>query len=107
MHNATTPQAASLKQTTTVFTSGNSQAVRLPKAFRFDAKTVEIERRGDEIILRARKQTVGDLLKQRPPFSAKAREAWDQLETLMADQAPQVRDWADLLGATQAPTDGT
>ena len=34
---------------TTVFQSGNSQAVRLPKEFRFKSKTVEIFRRGDEI----------------------------------------------------------
>ena len=36
---------------TRVFTSGNSQAVRLPKEFRFQAKEVEISRRGNEIIL--------------------------------------------------------
>jgi antitoxin VapB len=35
-----------------VFTSGNSQAVRLPKEFRFLAKEVEIFRRGDEVVLR-------------------------------------------------------
>lgn len=107
MRNATTATPTnSLKQTTTVFTSGNSQAVRLPKAFRFDAKTVEIERRGDEIILRAKQQTVGDLLKQQPALSAKASEEWDRLEALMADQPPQERDWYALLGLDQAPTDG-
>lgn len=35
-----------------VFRSGNSQAVRLPKEFRFDSEEVEIFRRGDEVILR-------------------------------------------------------
>jgi len=35
-----------------VFKSGNSQAVRLPKAFRFRTTEVEIFRRGDEIVLR-------------------------------------------------------
>lgn len=39
-------------RTTTVFMSGNSQAVRLPKDLQFDAREVEILRRGDEIILR-------------------------------------------------------
>lgn len=103
MRNSTsqTP-SASQKQTTTVFTSGNSQAVRLPKAFRFDSKTVEIERRGDEIILRAKKQTVGDILRSLPPLSAKECEEWGRLETLMADQPPQERDWNALLGADQA-----
>lgn len=35
-----------------VFKSGNSQAVRLPKKFRVKSKELEIEKRGDEIILR-------------------------------------------------------
>lgn len=35
-----------------IFRSGHSQAVRLPKAFRFDVAEVEIFRRGDEIVLR-------------------------------------------------------
>lgn len=35
-----------------IFQSGNSQAVRLPKEFRFEVDQVEIFRRGDEIILR-------------------------------------------------------
>lgn len=39
---------------TRVFRSGNSQAVRIPRQFRIDAAEVEILRRGDEIVLRAR-----------------------------------------------------
>jgi len=38
--------------TTTVFISGGSQAVRIPKELRFDAKRVEIERRGATLVLR-------------------------------------------------------
>jgi antitoxin VapB len=41
-----------------VFKSGNSQAVRLPKEFRFDVKEVEIFRRGDEVILRKPKRNL-------------------------------------------------
>ena len=37
-----------------MFKSGNSQAVRLPKEFRFDGDEVEIFRRGDEVVLRER-----------------------------------------------------
>lgn len=37
-----------------IFKSGNSQAVRLPKEFRFEVKEVEIFRRGDEVVLRER-----------------------------------------------------
>lgn len=35
-----------------IFQSGNSQAVRLPKDFRFDVDEVEISREGDAVILR-------------------------------------------------------
>jgi antitoxin VapB len=38
--------------TARVFKSGNSQAVRLPKEFRFRGKEVEIYRRGEEVVLR-------------------------------------------------------
>lgn len=37
-----------------VFQSGNSQAVRLPKEFRFDVDQVEVTREGDAVILRPR-----------------------------------------------------
>ena len=37
-----------------VFRSGNSQAVRLPKEFRFDVDEVEVSREGDAVILRPR-----------------------------------------------------
>lgn len=41
--------------TAKVFRSGNSQAVRLPKQFRLKCKEVEIFRRGDEIVLREKR----------------------------------------------------
>ena len=37
--------------TAKVFWSGRSQAVRLPKAFRFDTDEVRIHREGDKVIL--------------------------------------------------------
>ena len=42
--------------TARVFRSGNSQAVRLPKEFRFNSTEVEIFRRGDEIVLREKRK---------------------------------------------------
>ena len=44
---------------TRIFKSGNSQAVRLPKQFRFHVDQVEILRRGDEIVLREPKRNLG------------------------------------------------
>jgi len=37
-----------------VFKSGNSQAVRLPKEFRFNVSEVEIFKRGDEVVLKSK-----------------------------------------------------
>jgi len=45
--------------TARVFKSGNSQAVRLPKNFRFHSKEVEIFRRGDEVVLREKSKGMG------------------------------------------------
>jgi antitoxin VapB len=38
-------------ETAKLFWSGRSQAVRLPKEFRFDGKEVRIRRRGNAVIL--------------------------------------------------------
>jgi antitoxin VapB len=69
-----------------VFQSGNSQAVRLPKEFRFDADRVEIFRQGNDIVLRqtpASAAAVFDLLTGLPEdFMAEGRQ----------DDPPQVRE---------------
>ena len=44
--------------TAKIFKSGNSQAVRLPKAYQFDVSEVQIFRRGDEIVLRRKPQNL-------------------------------------------------
>ena len=41
--------------TAKVFQSGNSQAVRLPKEFRFKTREVEIFQRGEEVVLREKR----------------------------------------------------
>jgi antitoxin VapB len=55
--------------TARVFRSGNSQAVRLPKQFRFKSNEVEIFRRGNEIVLREKDDNLArafDLLASLP-----------------------------------------
>jgi antitoxin VapB len=54
-----------------VFKSGNSQAVRIPREFQFSTDEVEIERRGDEIVLRQLVRTL--------------KQAFDALATLPED----------------------
>jgi len=61
-----------------IFQSGNSQAVRLPKEFRFDTDQVEIFRQGNDIVLRQvpiSAAAVFDLLSSLPAdFMAEGRE---------------------------------
>ncbi len=49
-------------QTTRVFQSGNSQAVRIPREFQLDVSEVEIFRRGDELVLRRKQENLLDVL---------------------------------------------
>lgn len=51
MREGTVPSVAGMA-TARVCWSGNRQAVRLPKVFRFRGSEVEIFRRGDEMVLR-------------------------------------------------------
>lgn len=69
-----------------VFQSGNSQAVRLPKEFRFDVDQVEIFRRGDEIILRAVTPNAGAI------FDVLAQLPVDFMEQGRDDLPPQERE---------------
>lgn len=53
--------------TAKLFKHGGSQAVRLPKAYRFPGKEVLIEKQGDAVILRPAKRkpmTLGDLVRE-------------------------------------------
>jgi antitoxin VapB len=71
--------------TARLFKSGNSQAVRLPKAFRLRGEEVEIFRRGDEIVLREKGKGLArafDLLAELPP---------DVLPERPVDSPPQTR----------------
>jgi len=47
-------------QSAKLFINGRSQAVRLPKEFRFEGKEVYIRKSGDEVILSAKKPSWED-----------------------------------------------
>ncbi len=72
--------------TARIFKSGNSQAVRLPKQFRFDVSEVEVFRRGDEIVLRKPKRNLGRA------FAALAAMPSDFMSEGRQDPPPQKRD---------------
>ncbi len=69
-----------------IFKSGNSQAVRLPKQFRFQVDEVEILRRGQEIVLREPKRNLGQA------FAALGAMPDDFMAEGRKDQPPQTRD---------------
>ncbi len=48
-------------QTIKVFTLGKAQAVRIPVRYRFDADEVEVFKRGDELVLRPKAETAGEM----------------------------------------------
>ncbi len=77
---------------TTVFQSGNSQAIRIPKEFQFHTKRVEISREGKSIVLRPLPTTAAEALADLPPLSATEGRALDQamahLEELLALDEP-------------------
>jgi antitoxin VapB len=70
-----------------VFQSGNSQAVRLPKAFRFACKELEIYRRGDEVVLREVSRTPLD------GFKALTKMPKDFFAGGRHDPPPEDRSW--------------
>jgi virulence-associated protein VagC len=63
---------------TTVFQSGNSQAIRIPKEFQFNTKRVEIAREGRSIVLRPMAMTAAEALADLPPLSAAEARALDK-----------------------------
>jgi len=72
--------------TARVFKSGNSQAVRLPKNFRFQVDEVEIIRRGSEIVLREPRRNLSQA------FAALASLPKDFMAGGREDQPPQKRN---------------
>lgn len=69
-----------------IFQSGNSQAVRIPKEFRFDVSEVEIFRRGDEVVLKPKPRNLG------AAFTLLGEMPSDFMETGREDSPPQERD---------------
>ena len=93
---------------TTVFQSGNSQAVRLPKEFRFKSKTVEIFRRGDEVVLREHKLSLGEALRQATaglaPLTPSDLAEFDAAMAQAKDRRPpEERNWAMFSELTPPP----
>lgn len=72
--------------TARIFRSGTSQAVRLPKEFRFRGEEVEIFRRGDEVVLREKGKGLARA------FEILANLPDDFLPEVRQDEPPQARE---------------
>lgn len=87
----------------TVFTSGNSQAVRIPKEFQFKTKSVRIIQRGDELIIKPKYRTTAEILANLPPWTDEDSAEWDKVMATIQESRKQrepERDWAALFGTT-------
>lgn len=71
--------------TTRVFQSGNSRAVRIPRDIHLPVGEVEIFERGEEVVIRSRRDTLADI----PDLLASLPD--DFLSDGTADEPPQRR----------------
>ena len=91
----------SASKVASVFTSGNSQAVRIPKEFQLKTKQVTIIQRGDELVLKPKYKTFGELLANLPKLTAKEAAQWDKAMEAISEirkEPAQERDWDHLFG---------
>jgi len=51
-----------------IFMNGRSQAIRLPKEYRFDTDEVYIRKQGDNLIISAKKTTWDEFFDSKPAF---------------------------------------
>jgi antitoxin VapB len=67
--------------TAKIFQHGGSQAVRLPRAFRFAGKEVLIEKRGDEVVLK--------------PIPAQQFRTFAEIARFLAEKFPDAGDFPE------------
>jgi len=56
-------------KTAKIFRSGNSQAVRIPKEFQMEGEEVEIQKKGNSLVLRPKKKSWASLVESLEKFT--------------------------------------
>ncbi len=56
-------------KTAKIFRSGNSQAVRIPKEFQMEGEEVEIQKKGNSLVLRPKKKSWTSLVESLEKFT--------------------------------------
>ena len=108
--NARLPQSAllaskppTIEKESTVFMSGNSQAVRIPKEFQLQTKQVKIMLRDGELVIKPKYRTGAEILANLPPLSPEdANDGFDLAAAIRKSNkklAPE-RDLSPLLAKT-------
>ena len=69
-----------------IFMNGRSQAIRLPKEFRFDGDEVYVRRIGADVVISSKKPTWDEFFNQKSVFC-------DDFLSNREDSAPQERDF--------------
>jgi virulence-associated protein VagC len=88
--------AFSQERESTVFKSGNSQAVRIPKEFQLNSKFVKIIQRNNELIIRPKYKTAAEILANLPPDDGQNPEEWDAFLQTIQDSRKNQRPERDL-----------
>jgi antitoxin VapB len=98
---STSALATITQKDSTVFTSGNSQAVRIPKEFQFTTKQVRVIKRGYELIIKPKYQTTAEILANMPPLDPNEKDDWEGFMEAIGSfrkERHQERDWDALFG---------
>ena len=102
-HALSTTMPAAVEKETTVFMSGNSQAVRIPKEFQLKTRQVSITLRGGELVIKPKYRTGADILANLPPLTPEDENDGFDLAAAIRESnkklAP-VRDLSYLLAKT-------
>ena len=106
-HTQSTSTSPTVEKETTVFMSGNSQAVRIPKEFQRRTRQVSITLRGDELVIKPKYRTGADILANLPPLSPEDENDTFDLAALVHEsnrKLPTERDLSHLLASKTSKT---
>jgi antitoxin VapB len=77
-----------MKQATAkIFETGRSQAVRIPKPYRFDCDEVLVERDGNRLILTPKPRRISEFF-ENPGYQALSTDFPERIEDKLAEPAP-------------------
>jgi len=112
--NARLPQSAlsvntlpTIEKESTVFMSGNSQAVRIPKEFQLKTKQARIIQRGGDLVIKPKYKTSAEILAHLPPLSPEDENDGFNLASVVRESNKNLlleRDLSHLFGKAPKKT---